>query len=78
VWAFQFCAALEWAWQIVFWQIDKIYKTNKTMRKYIQFKKNQNIFQKCGRGSFMRHVGIKVGRGQQTCAAEKLALRLCV
>jgi len=44
-----FFMALEWAWQQVFWQIDRFYKTNKIIKKYRKIVKK-----KCGRGSFGR------------------------
>jgi len=55
-------------WQKVFFfcKTIEIYKTNTYVKEY------QHVFQKCGRGSFVRFVGVRVAKW-----AKKLALRLC-
>jgi len=46
--------ALECAWKFFFCKSIEIYKTNKYVKKY------QHVFQKCGRDSFLRFVGVRV------------------
>jgi len=52
-------------WQKVFCKSIEIYKTNKNVIKY------QHIYQKCGRVSFGRFVGVATW-------VNKLELRLCL
>jgi len=40
--------ALEWAWQKVFWQIDR------NLQDYLNYEKILKIVQQRGRGSFVR------------------------